>query len=472
MDTHIHPDPGNTESGPLHVSLPEDVFDLERGKSDAVSAGAPQAPSASPEERLSPREEPRPHRRRGLLLGTAACLLVLGVGAAYFFSPYNTAYPVPMMASTLRQLANEAGIGQPAVLAPSAHLARVNAPPLPPPGKRETYTPLQRKSEVEEILALRAGAPAGTSADTPAPLAHSAAQAESPGPAFLPGEPGGPSISSNPATIAAQQPTAVAPKPEAATPSPAAKPDLTQSIVAGMRDRDGALGNGAPATQVASPAAPVSLRVTEPQKPLPVRTQAQTQSQPDTAAVSPQADAATSAATLQAAPMSSPEQVQVLELVTRLGALVADQRKEVDQLRADLARSRVDETARIDDFQRRLTFAEAQRSVAKASGGSADPAPATPTNPVSEPATSLVRPTLVVARAALPADPSQSVQRYRVQAASPGLAMLAAIDRAGDESAQLQVALGDTVPGYGRVKAVVQQGTTWVVKTERGTIGQ
>ena len=123
MDTHIHPDPGNTESGPLHVSLPEDVFDLERGKSDAGSAGAPQAPSASPEERLSPREEPRPPRRRGLLLGTAACLLVLGVGAAYVFSPYNTAYPVPMMASTLRQLANEAGIGQPAVLAPSAHLA-------------------------------------------------------------------------------------------------------------------------------------------------------------------------------------------------------------------------------------------------------------------------------------------------------------------------------------------------------------
>ena len=421
---------------------------------------------------LSPAEEPRPPRRRGLLLGTAACVLVLGVGAAYFFSTYNTAYPVPRMASTLRQLANEAGIGQPAVLAPSAHLARVNAPPLPPPGKREAYTPVPRKSEVDEILALRAGAPAGTSADTPTPPAHSAAQADSPGPAFFPGEPGGPTISSNPATIAAQQPSAVAPKPEAATPSPAAKPDLTQSIVAGMRDRDGALGNGAPATQVASPAAPVSLRVPEPQKPLPVRTQAQTQSQPDTAAVSPQADAATSAATLQAAPMSTPEQVQVLELVTRLGALVADQRKEVDQLRADLARSRVDETARIDDFQRRLTFAEAERSVAKASGVAAEPAPTAPTIPVSEPATTVVRPTLVVARAALPADPNQPVQRYRVQAASPGLAMLAAIDRAGDESAQLQVALGDTVPGYGRVKAVVQQGTTWVVKTERGTIGQ
>jgi hypothetical protein len=472
MDTHINPDPGNTESGPLHVSLPEDVFDRERGHRNRESVEAPQAPSASPEERLSPAAEQRPPRRRGLLLGTAACVLVLGVGAAYFFSTYNTAYPVPRMASTLRHLANEAGIGQPAVLAPSAHLARVNAPPLPPPGKREAYTPVPRKSEVDEILALKAGAPAGTSADTPTPPAHSAPQADSPGPAFFPGEPGGPPISSNPATIVARQPSAVGPKPEAATPSPAAKPDLTQSIVAGMRDRDGALGNGAPATQVASPAAPVSLRVPEPQKPLPVQTQAQTQSQPDTAAVSPQADAATSAATLQAAPMSTPEQVQVLELVTRLGALLADQRKEVDQLRADLARSRVDETTRIDDFQRRLTFAEAERSVAKASGVAAEPAPTAPTIPVSEPATTVVRPTLVVARAALPADPNQPVQRYRVQAASPGLAMLAAIDRAGDESAQLQVALGDTVPGYGRVKAVVQQGTTWVVKTERGTIGQ
>ena len=95
---------------------------------------------------------------------------------------YNTAYPVPLMASTLRHLANEAGIGQPAVLAPSAHLARVNAPPLPPPGKRETYTPVPRKSEVDEILALRAGTPAGASADAATPPAHAAAQADSPGP--------------------------------------------------------------------------------------------------------------------------------------------------------------------------------------------------------------------------------------------------------------------------------------------------
>jgi hypothetical protein len=177
------------------------------------------------------------------------------------------------------------------------------------------------------------------------------------------------------------------------------------------------------------------------------------------------------ATNLQAEPMSGPEQIQVLELVTRLGTLISDQRKEVDQLRADLARTRADDRARIDDFQRRLTLAEAQRALANAAGASVAPAPAAQPVPAPEKSPALVRPTLVVARAAAPADSNAPVQRYRVQAASPGLAMLAAIDRAGDESAQLQVTLGDTVPGYGRVKAVVQQGTTWVVKTEHGIIG-
>ena len=185
---------------------------------------------------------------------------------------------------------------------------------------------------------MRTGAPAGTSADTPAQPAHSAAQADSPGPAFLPGEPGGPPISSNPATIAAQQPSAVAPKPEAATPSPAAKPDLTQSIVAGMRDHDGALGNGAPATQVASTRSASFASRARNQKPLPVL-RTQTLQTPVSAAAGygrrvackrmppdiggdvasgPDEHAGASAGPRASSP--------------RLGALVADQRKEVDQL--------------------------------------------------------------------------------------------------------------------------------------------
>ena len=477
MDTHIHPDPGSNDSGPLHVSLPEDVLDRERGHSDGDAGDAPQSPSVSPEERLLAAEA-RPRRRRGVLLGTAACVLVLGAGAAYFFSSYNTVYPVPRMASTLRHLAGEAGIGQP-VLAPSAHLAHVNAPPLPAPAMRAPYTPVPKKSEVEEILALRGGAPRvpPVSALSPAAPALPAPQVDSAVPAYLPGEPGGPAISSNPATIATQQPAITAAAPEIVPPAAASKPDLTRSIVAGMRDHDAAPQAAASGVQAASPEAAQPVTPPAPgQHRLALATPVppQAQPQPDTTVANPPAtDAVTAATSLQAAPMSTPEQVQVLELVTRLGTLMADQRKEVDQLRADLARSRVDDTARIDDFQRRLTLAEAQRALAKVTGTPAEPAPSTTVLPAAEQAPSVVRPTLVVARAAVPADASQApAQRYRVQAASPGLAMLAAIDRAGDESAQLQVALGDTVPGYGRVKAVVQQGTTWIVKTERGSIGQ
>jgi len=478
MDTHIQPDPGSTEPGPLHVSLPEDIHDRERALREKDARELPPAPSVSPEQRLPPPKE-RPRRRRGLLLGVVACVLVVGGGGAYLISPYNTAYPMPQMASTLRHLADEAGIGEPTVLAPSAHLAHVNAPPLPPPTKREAYTPAPRKSEVDEILALKAGASAPSSATAPALPTRSGAPSDTPFAALVPGEPGGPAISSNPATIAEQQPSAVVQKPDAATPSPAARLDLSQSIMVGMRDHDTALGHSAPAAQVASPAAPppASLPPLAPRKQALVVPVLQQPSPPaDTAPpkASP-TDAATAAAALQAAPMSTHEQVEVLEVVTRLGTLLADQREEVAQLRADLARFRTEDTARIDDLQRRLALAEARRAVAKISptpepAPALSPAPATPST--AEPAASVVRPTLVVARAVAAADSAQPVQRYRVQAASPGLAMLAAIDRAGDESAQLQVALGDTVPGYGRVKAVEQQGTIWVVKTERGTIGE
>ena len=55
--------------------------------------------------------------------------------------------------------------------------------------------------------------------------------------------------------------------------------------------------------------------------------------------------------------------------------------------------------------------------------------------------------------------------RYRVQAASPGLAMLSEIDRSGDDVLPLQVAVGN-VPGYGRVTKISQRGSEWVVQTE------
>ena len=72
--------------------------------------------------------------------------------------------------------------------------------------------------------------------------------------------------------------------------------------------------------------------------------------------------------------------------------------------------------------------------------------------------------------AALPGSDKSPAKRYRVQAASPGLALLAEIDRGGGDGAQLEVLVGDTIPGYGKITAIGQRGTAWVVTTEHGNI--
>ena len=55
---------------------------------------------------------------------------------------------------------------------------------------------------------------------------------------------------------------------------------------------------------------------------------------------------------------------------------------------------------------------------------------------------------------------------YRIQAASPSLAMLGT----GDNAPPLEVAPGTTIPGYGRVSKIEQRGQSWVVVTDQGVI--
>jgi hypothetical protein len=50
------------------------------------------------------------------------------------------------------------------------------------------------------------------------------------------------------------------------------------------------------------------------------------------------------------------------------------------------------------------------------------------------------------------------------------LALLAEIDRGGGEGAQIEVLVGDKIPGYGKITSIGQRGTAWVVATEHGTI--
>jgi len=48
--------------------------------------------------------------------------------------------------------------------------------------------------------------------------------------------------------------------------------------------------------------------------------------------------------------------------------------------------------------------------------------------------------------------------------------MLSEVDRTGDGGTPLQIAVGDEVPGYGRVTSIAQTGNSWVVRAERGNI--
>lgn len=170
-------------------------------------------------------------------------------------------------------------------------------------------------------------------------------------------------------------------------------------------------------------------------------------------------DPASTAAALRPAPIAAPQQIEVLGLVTQMGIMVRDQRDENRQLRQDVAAMREALDSQLADFNRRLSLAEARGALSAAMGAAA-PAP------TAEASAAPGRPGARQAQANGP----QERRRYRVQAASPGLAMLAEIDRSGEAGASLQISVGDEIPGYGRVQSIGQEGSTWIVRAERGSI--
>jgi hypothetical protein len=188
---------------------------------------------------------------------------------------------------------------------------------------------------------------------------------------------------------------------------------------------------------------------------------------------------------LEAAPMAPAQQIQVLEMVTQLATLIRDQRTEIANLQADVRTSQKATAAKLGDMERRLALVEAGSALAAASNAPASPAVAAPAASPSPSATTvaLTSAKAALAAASAPAAAQQGTaaspaaqtssgapEQFRVQAASPGLAMLAEVDHSGGDGAQQEVQVGDVLPGYGRVLSVSQQGTSWVVKTEHGTI--
>ncbi len=412
MDTHI------TDRAEIQVEEAEET--LSHPSSSAGTDRLGGFRSVDRGERLTQETPPavRKRRRNGLMV-TACSVGVLAVaGGVFWISPYN--HYSFADASRIATHARDAALNEmpsmsaPAPVAPAARLARAPEPTHPtalyraPPPVSITS---QHGDDMAEFLKL--------------------------------GGQGGPTSIPEPNREVASAP--------AATPGPPIPVARTAPAAPAVEATPQAQEIGA------SAAAPGPLKQTD---------EAAQSSAP--APTRPQPDAVVAIAALRPAPMTEPQQVQVLDLVAQLGTLVRDQRAEIAQLRQDQEHVGQHVDVALADFGRRISLAEARRAVSAA--GQAQPSAVQPAGATGGSTGTGVTP--IVARyplpAALPADTGS--HRYHVQAASPGLAMLSELDRSGGEERQLPVSPGDDVPGWGKVVSISQRGTTWMVKTDHGLI--
>ena len=453
MDTHFEQNLSRSPARP-ELSLPgedEQISTIHVDPKDrpgAPPAGGDAAindPKPAQDAAAQPAAEPvataaapvtkRVSKRRSSLMTSAAIGVTLVAAAGVFLiSPYNHIIPLNLAALQGNRPAQPGAtqhIAIPAPVAPAANLARAPAPHPTPAPNRPAASSQPRTEEMREIVGLRSGSSTreASAADKPSDDRQ----------ATTPAAPSAPAASVDaPPT----QPPVTAPPP--ATPVLAPAP----------------VGQPAPVTQPPSVSTPPRPTVTAPAP----------------------TDPMVVAATLQAAPMSTAQQVEVLNVVTELGTLLRNQRAENTQLREDVQQMRERLDTQLNDYARRLALAEARGAVSAAMGAGTPtvgtPTAVTPTSitvmatmpPAPGPALRGTRTVAVPPTPAAPAAAQEAPRRYRVQAASPGLAMLAEVDRTGDAGNLLQVSIGDDVPGYGKVKSIAQQGAAWVLTAERGTI--
>ena len=136
--------------------------------------------------------------------------------------------------------------------------------------------------------------------------------------------------------------------------------------------------------------------------------------------------------------------VSTMSLVRQMSLLVHDMHDEGLRYRTEVTALTGAVQAKASSLEERLKLAEARSAGGSDAGGP---------------------------RAGLPASDVPPVLRgYRVQAGSPGAAVLSDEKAGPERAARLLVMVGDQVPGAGRVMAIVQRGRAWIVRMERGVI--
>jgi len=206
-----------------------------------------------------------------------------------------------------------------------------------------------------------------------------------------------------------------------------------------------------------------------------------TEAKPASHGASHGASQATSQGAMPQVPVTSPVSVdphdaehRALAMVTEYATIVGELRTEVAEMKEKLAHASQSNEARISDLERRVTFTEARRALDAAHDAPRLVALPSPPAHAKADSKSLTKNGLIKTSfdpsSREPATEIEGRPRYRVQAASPNLAMLTALDRSGEADGQIQVAIGDVIPNYGRVKQIAQKGTSWVIETDQGTI--
>jgi hypothetical protein len=155
--------------------------------------------------------------------------------------------------------------------------------------------------------------------------------------------------------------------------------------------------------------------------------------------------------------LTSDQVARLAAIVTRLTGQVKDLQDQVRTMSAGSEEKLADLTRRVSMSESKSAVAAAER--ANVSQAAAEASAATASAGVEGQAQG-------VRMKVAGGDQKRS---YRIQAASPGLAMLSAID-GGPDDRPVEVAIGTDLPGYGKVRSIEQHGQAWVVKADRGSI--
>ena len=374
----------------------------------------------------------KPRRPLFARKGAIAVVLTTGVAAAAIVI-LNWPHGSPPQAVEPGMLAD-----QPTkVMAPSAELATVPPREEPNVAGERPQVHETRRDEVQEVLSFKgpqatASPPAGSPPPTPSPVGASVTVAKPAVPTPDPAAAAGPTLTvSAPVSPPASAAPVAGSKAEkvASLPPPASAPAVVTSVAA------------APAPEAEAPglgeAAKIESRLGELE-----------------AAIKERSKATVTRADVDKAETQTSDQISRLAaIVTRLTGQVKDLE---DQVRSESAGAQ----EKLADLTRRVSLSESKSAVAAAERANVSQAAAE------------ASPAGVEGQAQggrMKVAGGDQKRSYRIQAASPGLAMLSAID-GGPDDRPLEVAIGTDLPGYGKVRSIEQHGQAWVVKADRGSI--